>query len=1289
MILINDFYFVSDQHEAKTKNCVIQVPLTSTGSEVLLIMQEIHDTSQQSLFRMKPQIHPRKKCSKLCNQEKRCSERGLEDRNLKNKNFPNNIGYLNKYEVDKQKLVGSYCEQIYVYNIKSYLIKLFLKMCSLKYISNNMLRNMNVSKSVLIFLTILSFFVSSSECAEFTFIKNVYNTSIEENCLPRTYVHSNDLMGIDLKQFPDKTEVEFSIMEGDPDGFFTAEDENIGSVSVLHIRTKTGLRDVLNRERQKLYSLIIKAEVISIQQSQPITASTVVRISVTDTNDNSPLFYPEMYHIEPPEDLRINSALVTVRAQDADDGMNGHVYYYLSDPSTDMFAIHPTTGILSLTRPFHTSFSSKYFLKVFAKDRGSYHIDIANQVVSEANVEISIYQVNKNSPLISVSHLPHVVEHAHAHIYAIITVTDVDEGPSGIIDYVGVEKGDPDNIFSITSGSNANEYNLIVLKTLDRETAPYGYNLTLRASDKGTPSRHSKVELHVSIEDINDHKPEFPQATYSVSLNEEAPPNTPVLRLFATDTDEGKNGEITYNITGGNFHDDFWINSATGHIYSKSWLDAEKKSHYALTITAKDQATNAQAKFSSTTVKINLLDANDNIPNFGIADEEVYMDENEPIGSYVSRVTANDFDTSENSFISYSLANRNQVPFTIDSFDGVIRTTKVLDYETERKTYILHIRASDWGEPLRRESQTSIKVIVNDVNDNRPQFLRNSCTGWIASTTPVGSPIVSFKAVDLDTRSVVTYRIANHYEQNCWSINKRSGLLTLNCDLKTNVLRDSRSKLVIVNVTATDGQYMSEANSLALKIVDDTYDTPDELYNSLDSNQIKCKHTNVAVEHMSAEINSHKNNMDAIKYKNSDPKETKNFHSPIFSDDLSQVLNIPENSLVGSELFSVKATDQDVGYDGMVVYSISNGDVDSIFEINMYSGTVILSSSLDRERTSHYMLNITAYDLGNEHFSASINISIKVLDINDNVPKFSRISYRLYLPENTRNGTSVARISAYDPDENENSHISFEMVTSVKEFKLDPDTGILKVSASLDREKQEKFLLKIRAWDNGFPERLYSSSQIFIILSDINDCAPNFGVAEMVTLSVPEDYPVGSVVATMRATDLDLDAGGTVYHKLLYGDLGSFRIDAETGIVRILSPLNYSRQKLYNITIEAEDSGIVRLKSRAHLVIHVQDVAEKQAAVEFLHRISKGQLKENEPPGTEVMSLAIKNQDNRFVQFEIVGGDGHGFFSIDTRGGNIFCFLLLQFFFVPLIMFMFSVIIMFFFISFSNIFHTG
>lgn len=179
---------------------------------------------------------------------------------------------------------------------------------------------------------------------------------------------------------------------------------------------------------------------------------------------------------------------------------------------------------------------------------------------------IIIFQVNLHDPSIEVHHLPEVIEQSNADIYAIVRIEDPDDGRHGEVASLEIVEGDPEAHFRIRrpSISEPNEFNIEVLRLLDREISPFGYNLTLKAIDKGYPPRSSYKEVHVRLADLNDHAPVFDREIYEVRVNESVPVNTPILRLKATDEDQGPNAKVTLSIVASNREGHFKINPRTG-----------------------------------------------------------------------------------------------------------------------------------------------------------------------------------------------------------------------------------------------------------------------------------------------------------------------------------------------------------------------------------------------------------------------------------------------------------------------------------------------------------------------------------------------------------------------------------------------------------------------------------------------------------------------------------------------------------------------------------------------------
>ena len=190
-----------------------------------------------------------------------------------------------------------------------------------------------------------------------------------------------------------------------------------------------------------------------------------------------------------------------------------------------------------------------------------------------------------------------------------------------------------------------------------------------------------------------------------------------------SDADEGRNAAVLLKIVGGNKDGVFRVDPVSGTLYTARPLDAETKQRYTLTVAAVDQASVGSRRQSSARVRVTVEDVNDNDPRFEETEQTIYFAENEPAGSRVVRVSAKDRDSGENGHISYSIANieAEDIPFDIDHVTGVVKSRRLIDFETEQREYKLQVRASDWGAPHRRQAELRLTVRIKDVNDNRPQ----------------------------------------------------------------------------------------------------------------------------------------------------------------------------------------------------------------------------------------------------------------------------------------------------------------------------------------------------------------------------------------------------------------------------------------------------------------------------------------------------------------------------------------------------------------------------------------
>lgn len=228
---------------------------------------------------------------------------------------------------------------------------------------------------------------------EYRFAHSIYNVSIPENSVGKTIAVQpsyEDRLGITIT--PD-LDVKYRIISGDKERLFKADERIVGDFAFLAIRTRTG-NVILNREKIDEYRLDVRAS-ISRRDSKSkiiVETDTLVIVKVLDTNDLSPLFYPTEYSISVPEDTPLHKSIIKVTAEDADLGINGEIYYSFLE-ATDYFAVHPTSGLITLTRPLKFTDRSVHELIVVAADRGSANNNRLSQA-SKAKVHIKVKQVS-------------------------------------------------------------------------------------------------------------------------------------------------------------------------------------------------------------------------------------------------------------------------------------------------------------------------------------------------------------------------------------------------------------------------------------------------------------------------------------------------------------------------------------------------------------------------------------------------------------------------------------------------------------------------------------------------------------------------------------------------------------------------------------------------------------------------------------------------------------------------------------------------------------------------------
>uniref|UniRef100_A0A481BEE5 Protocadherin gamma-B3 isoform 1 n=1 Tax=Sus scrofa TaxID=9823 RepID=A0A481BEE5_PIG len=372
---------------------------------------------------------------------------------------------------------------------------------------------------------------------------------------------------------------------------------------------------------------------------------------------------------------------------------------------------------------------------------------VAEKPLNFFHVTVEIQDVNDNSPTFSrnVTELEISEMALTGATFALESAQDSDVGVNSLQQY----HLSPDPHFSLIQKENpdGSRYPELVVKApLDREEKSC-HHLVLTAVDGGEPARSCSTQIRVVVADANDNPPVFTQDLYRVRVQENLPLGSSLLRVMATDLDEGINAEITYTFinVGKAVRQLFKLDSTTGELTTGGRLDFEERESYTIGVEAKDGGHHtAHCK-----IQIDILDENDNAPEITLDSESKYIQEDAELGTVVALIKTHDKDSGFNGEILCQL--KGNFPFTIvqDTRNTYkLVTDGVLDRE-KTPEYNVTITATDRGKPPLSTS-TTITLHIADVNDNAPVFQQASYEVHVAENNPPGASIAQVSARDPD-----------------------------------------------------------------------------------------------------------------------------------------------------------------------------------------------------------------------------------------------------------------------------------------------------------------------------------------------------------------------------------------------------------------------------------------------------------------------------------------------------------------------------------------------------------
>ncbi|TRY86220.1 hypothetical protein DNTS_035618, partial [Danionella cerebrum] len=361
-----------------------------------------------------------------------------------------------------------------------------------------------------------------------------------------------------------------------------------------------------------------------------------------------------------------------------------------------------------------------------------------------------------------------------------------------------------------------------------------------------------------------------------------------------------------------------------------------------------------------------------------------------------------------------------------------------------------------------------------------------------------------------------------------------------------------------------------------------------------------------------------------------------NDNSPVFLSEIN-VIEVPESTLAGARFRLTPAQDPDVGKNSLRNYALNKNEHFVIHVKNNKDGTkvpeIVLEKAVDREKQAVHHLILTGIDGGDPARSGTTQITIKILDANDNAPVFEQDLYEVKVKENTAPGTVILTVKALDVDDGLNGEIEYSFSEDNSEtvqntFSINPVTGDFLVFKDLNYETGTSYKIDIRARDKG-TLAMEGHCTVQVNVLDINDNAPEITIASS-PKPVREDAPAGTMVALLNVKDLDSGINGNVTLGMTrdtpfklkptfsnhYALVTDSRLDRET----------FPR---YEIELKATDSGSPPLESKKIITVEILDVNDNPPV--FSERVYSVYMKENSSPGSILASVTANATVHVFI----------------------------------------------------------
>uniref|UniRef100_A0A7M5X211 Cadherin domain-containing protein n=2 Tax=Clytia hemisphaerica TaxID=252671 RepID=A0A7M5X211_9CNID len=953
----------------------------------------------------------------------------------------------------------------------------------------------------------------------------------------------------------------------------------------------------LDFERKRSYSLVV---VVRDSANLYLSSRAMVDITIEDVNDNVPIFQPASYNIRISEKTLVGTSLLTVSAKDNDAADNDNLRYSIISGDLGFFELNQNgvgNQLVLKKEVDHEIVSQRRFVLTLGVTDGS--------SVNNAIVSIDVIDVNDREAIFDLSYYEGTVQENFAAfaVVPVVTVRALDKDfltENQNLVYSIVDDTPDAKHFRIEK-NNQGQGVIYATKSFDYEEQQE-YTFLVKASDTAHENLTGIASVNIKVTDLNDNAPLVENRNLIVNISESTKVFTTIAIIFASDLDSGNNGALTYTILNHPAPETFRINPETGVIELVRQLDYLVQNTYKFNVLVQDRGTpQVQQSIVEVTVYVHRtvlagIRFQQKHYVFNVVDRE-----NKPNVGTIQAVDTGSYVSQQ---INYEVvAGISEISGMFNVLNatrtGLVTmvSTALPDYDQKDK-YSFMVKAIN-----ERGAVDYAQVTINVIDKNEPtRFIGTDVNGRYVFDVieSISVPSYVFGVIVRDDDDGVNANLKFTLQ------NPAGGSFSIDEFGRIQILQQpdrEKQSSYIFTVSVQDSSSSPITTSVQI------------ICNVLDYND----------------------------------------NRPIFYPQGVRSVTITERST--EQIMTLFANDTDLGVNRQVVYS----NIYPLGHLNVdeNTGVVRVSTPFDYESGDRYEFVAVAKDSGSPYLSSYQRIVVNVININDHTPFFPRHDYNVSISEVSPVGTTFFQIHAFDEDRSTPGLIDRYEMTAIPRpgsgaggaddsFRITPD-GMVYVNKPLDANVRDVFEYRIKAYDQGTPQRNSEDAILRINIDEHSELQPRF-LLDHYIVNIFENTTVATSILQVEATSPEKNLAGSLEYKVISNtDTDSFQLDINSGRLISIRDFDFETKKQFIFEVEALDTANQKT-NRAQVIVNILDVNDNNPL--FTQNAYNYNISEATRPGQIITILQATDRDSedngRFV-FSGVGGDLDKF-SVNSNG---------------------------------------